>query len=1215
MVPGDLLIDPMTGAYSRSVLQQRLQEEVDRSLRYQLPFSLLFVDLDHFKSINDAFGHAFGDQIIVEFVSRLRKMVRAADILIRYGGDEFVILLPNTPKGQAVSMAERLIIGIQSKPFSGDPPLSLKISIGISTYPEDGQNPETLFEEADLRQYEAKRRGRGQVVAENTSKIHPLPFNETTRLVERDDASAAANRFLNRLPEGGRGILLINGRKGSGKTRFLGEVGKIARLRGFEVVTLRGSQALATRNYSILLDGFSGWNLPSPYAGVQAFADALEGVLEDNDRVGLLILADNIIDFDWATLDLLHHLFVNRSLSLIAMAYTSGPEASQRSFLPEASLFESVQMQPFSQDGLRVWLRSMLRWEPQEDFLQWLYSLTNGYPGIIRAALAHFHDRGILKPKENSWSIESSYPQSVSPDMLILPALPLENNIPSLPSSFIGREQEIQQVKQLVRERRLVTLIGPGGVGKTRLAMQAAGEMVEQYSHGVFFVPLASINSAQYVVPAIAGALKFSFFSQETPEVQLLNYLREKHLLLVLDNFEHLLEAGELVSKILENAPHVSILLTSRERLSAPGETCMELKGMGYPTISLEGMEVFSSVQLFLLNARQVDSNFQLTPEDRTHVARICQLVDGLPLGIEMAAAWVKLLSCAEIAREIEKNLDFLMTELRGIPIRHRSLRGVFEHSWNLLSDQEKSSFSKLAVFLGGFKREAADEVAGAKLPVLSALSNKSLLSRTSAGRYVIHEVLKQYAAEKLSSDPDQFQATHEAHCMYYSNFLAQRAEELRGGRQRDALAEIHNELNNIRGAWKYAFDSGYFGPIDNMIRPLGMFYLMRCYFQEAREIFSQAVQVYRASGLTGDVTFGKLLLEEAVFHVRLSNHDQADLLLREALNVFESAGDLRSTGEAYLLLGTLSEETSDYSQAIEYCQKSIRDARNVDNMFGLAEALSELGIIYWLTGEYSESQKIFDEALDICRKHKNRWLLSRVLINLANINCELNRDDDAYSQFSEALNITIEMGDRIGRSILLNNMGDLEMSRGNFRTALPLLEESLQISEDAGDRFGMTTPLDNLADIAMAQHQYDKARRLLQKSLTISREIGNNSDEAFTISHLALLETACGAEDVARKTFIQALQQAGEHSTNPISLEVIENIAEYLAAVGDQPASHKYLSYVLDHPSSASWTRARAKKLPHTPIQTDPEKVPGKENASIPEISQVLVELSKLLE
>jgi diguanylate cyclase (GGDEF)-like protein len=1215
MLPGDLLIDPMTGAYSRAVLQQRLQEEVDRSSRYQLPFSLLFVDLDHFKSINDAFGHTFGDQIIIEFVNRLRGMVRASDILIRYGGDEFVILLPNTPKDQAISMAERLITGIQSKPFSGEPPLSLKISIGVSTYPEDGQNPETLFEEADLRQYEAKRRGRGRVVAENPSKAHPLPFDETMRLVDRDDALTTANRFLNQLPEVGRGILQIIGKKGSGKTRFLGEVGKIARLRGFEVVSLRGSQTLASRNYSILLEGFSGWNLPSPYAGVQAFADALEMVLVDNDRMGLFIAADNIIDFDWATLDLLRHLFVIRSIPLIALAFTSGPEASQRSFLPEAPLYESVRMQPFSQDELRVWLRSMLRWEPQDEFLLWLYQFSNGYPGTVRAALAHLYDHGILKRSETSWSIDSSSLQSMSPEQLGLPAAPSDHNMPSLPTSFIGRDQEIQQVKQLIRERRLVTLLGPGGVGKTRLALQAANEIVEQYTHGVCFVPLASINSPQFMFPAIAGALKFSFFSQETPEVQLTNYLREKHLLLVLDNFEQLVEAGDLISKILENAPHVSILVTSRERLSIPGETCMEIKGMGYPTNSLEGMEVFPAVQVFLMNARQVDANFQMTPEDRAHVARICQLVEGLPLGIEMAAAWVKLLSCAEIAREIDKNLDFLITELRNIPSRHRSLRGVFEHSWSLLSDQEKSSFSKLAVFMGGFGREAADEVAGAKLPILSALSNKSLLSRTSSGRYVIHEVLKQYAAEKLSSDPEEYRTAHEAHCRYYSNFLAQRAEELRGGRQKESLADIQNELNNIRSAGKYALDSSYLEPINNMIGPLGLFYLMRCYYQEGREIFSKAVQVYRAAGLTGDATFGKLLLEEAVFHVRLSDHDEAELLLREALVVFKSTGDECSTGETYHMLGVLAEETSDHPQAIEYCQKSIQIARNVGNSFGLADALTELGIIHWLTGEYAKSKQIFDEALEICREHKNRWLLSRALINLANINSELNRDDEAYSQFSEALNITIEMGDKIGRSILLNNMGDLEMSRGNFKTALPLLEESLQISEEAGDRFGMTTPLDNLADIAMAQHQYDKARRLLHKSLTISRGIGSTSDEAFTISHLALLETACGEYDEARKTFTLALQHAREHNTNPISLEVIENIAEYLSTIGHQTAAQKYLRYVLEHPSLASWTRSRAVNILHSPTQISPQSSPGKQDASIPEIQQVLVELSKLLE
>ena len=336
---------------------------------------------------------------------------------------------------------------------------------------------------------------------------------------------------------------------------------------------------------------------------------------------------------------------------------------------------------------------------------------------------------------------------------------PPRHNLPPQTTPFIGRAEELARIAALMSDPncRLLTLTGPGGAGKTRIALQAAQTQLATFSNGVYFVPLAPIGDPASLVAAIADAVGFSFFSQATGDEQsmqqrqLLNFLSQKHLLLVLDNFEQLLPAAGLLVDILRAAPRVKILVTSRERLSLQDEWALSIGGMRVPATldSPEGVEAYSAVQLFVHNARRAVVGFSLSEAERPFAVRVCQLVEGLPLGLELAAAWVKSLSCREIAEEIERSLDFLTTPLRDVPARHHSLRAVFEYSWRLLTEPQQTAFRRLSVFSGGFDREAALAVAGAALPILTALVDKSLLYRRESGRYELHEVLRQYARRK----------------------------------------------------------------------------------------------------------------------------------------------------------------------------------------------------------------------------------------------------------------------------------------------------------------------------------------------------------------------------------------------------------------------------------------------------------------------------------
>jgi predicted ATPase/class 3 adenylate cyclase len=350
------------------------------------------------------------------------------------------------------------------------------------------------------------------------------------------------------------------------------------------------------------------------------------------------------------------------------------------------------------------------------------------------------------------------------------------NNLPVQLTSFVGRDDELNEVLDLFTETRLLTLTGPGGVGKTRLALQTAAQSIDSFPDGTFFVPLTAVNSPDYIPQSIAEAMKFNFdthSSSRSPEEQLLEYLESRTILLVLDNFEHLISGTEYIRQLLDGASQLNLLVTSRERLKLNGEWIYEVKGMSFPTNgSNAGLEDFSAVQLFLERARQVHSQSILTEDEKPCVKRICQLVQGMPLGIELAAGWLPVLSCQEIAEEIETSLDFLTSTQRDQPDKHRSLRAAFEYSWKLLDEEHKRVFRGLSVFQGGFDRKAAQRVLGTNLLTLSDLVDKSFIHHTDQGRYQIHELLRQFGRERLNSHPEEKQQILENHSQFYVEFL-----------------------------------------------------------------------------------------------------------------------------------------------------------------------------------------------------------------------------------------------------------------------------------------------------------------------------------------------------------------------------------------------------------------------------------------------------------
>jgi predicted ATPase/DNA-binding CsgD family transcriptional regulator len=660
------------------------------------------------------------------------------------------------------------------------------------------------------------------------------------------------------------------------------------------------------------------------------------------------------------------------------------------------------------------------------------------------------------------------------------------DNLPTQPTPFIGRGEELDELRDTLADPdcRLLTLVGPGGSGKTRLSIEAAREMAGEFADGVYFVALQPVDSTEFLVPAIADAMKFSLRGQEEPRVQLSNYLGEKQLLLVLDNFEHLVGAADLVSDMLATAPNVKLLVSTREALNLREESIFPVPGMRF----------YDAVQLFVQHARRVKRSYS-PEEDWGEIARLYQLVQGMPLGIELAASWVRVMPCHEIVAEIERNLDFLASSVRNMPERHRSMRAVFEESWRLLADEERDVFRRLSVLRGSFGREAAEKIADATLLVLSALVDKSLLKPHPNGRYQIHELLRQYACEKLEESPEEVARVHSGHCSYYADFLHERSPDLLGGRQLEAGREIEAELENIRAAWQWAVEEGKVEELRNAAQTFAQFCQFKSRYTEAAAALEKAVTSLDKEEATEDVnlTLALVLVHLGWFHIRLGRLDEAEEVLRRCYDIRRSLSTppvAAFATEPLLALGIIATIRGDYPEAARLGEEGRLTSEAQGDTANRQLAYYVLTRAALLQGQNEVALGYAQQARDIATETGDRWFLAYCLIELGSVTCALGDPAAAREHYQASYDLRKEFEDPEGMAVALNYLGEVALQQQSYVEAQNLYQRAISNYEDIHDRGGLAASLTGLAKAAVALEDYEAAREHFQRALQLAVDI-----------------------------------------------------------------------------------------------------------------------------
>ncbi len=774
----------------------------------------------------------------------------------------------------------------------------------------------------------------------------------------------------------------------------------------------------------------------------------------------------------------------------------------------------------------------------------------------------------------------------VAPEPAGLP-LP-RHNMPIPATPFVGREEELGEISRLLADPdcRLLTLLGPGGVGKTRLALQAAYVTLSGRTERrpaferVAFVAPGTEQATDVLIDAIAGALGLAPASDQDVKARVVGVLRDRRVLLVLDSFEHRLAESGLLSELLGAAAELRVLATSRQRLDLGEEWVLAVGGLGLPGAgSGEEADRSAAVQLFMQGARRASVGFVAGAVELAAVAGICRALGGMPLAIELAAAWMHALTPAELAAELAGSLDLLSASRRG----DAGLRAVFDHSYARLAPAEQRAVRALSVLSGGMTRASAAAVAGATPDILRALADRSFLRFDPATRrYSMHEVLRHFAGARLRELPGELAGAWARHRRHLAGLVGAVDGALVARGERSALAAVAAEADNLRACWSLALAERDAAFVAAVLPSMAVLCEARGWYREGERLAGEAVELLRrerSEAAGGGVAAARALVSLGGLRNRLGRYDDAAADLREALALLGEGHD-GDRAAALFHLGDGALAQGRFAEAKALLERSRELASASGNARVLGDALGRLGRAVLDEGRHAEARVLLAESLAVARRSGNQQAACYAANQLGYVAYFDGDLDAAEARFSETLQGAQEADDPAATVSALNGLAYVAEDRGELDRATELYRHSLALAQDQGDRFAAGRVLMLLGEVSRKRGRLAEARRSYEESLAINAALGSRFIVGVLHGNLAFVACGEGRLDEARQHVVEAFREYRATGSVTVALPAVIGLAEIARVEGDDGRALSLLGLVLAHPGNRQDHRLESERV-----------------------------------